>query len=77
MRNYPGYAEIWNSGPNTGPDEKFMPTYKQDSKNVGEYIDKKDQCPSYTDRILMKNNSTCKLVNTSYMPLHHVKGSDH
>ena len=57
LRNYPGYFEPWNNG--LGPDENFMPTYKQDKNNPNCYIEKKDQCPSYTDRILMRNNSTC------------------
>ncbi len=34
----------------------FMPTYKRDEMSNGVYINKKDQCPSYTDRILLKVN---------------------
>lgn len=34
----------------------FDPTYKRDKYSNGLYINKKDQCPSYTDRILVKCN---------------------
>ena len=34
----------------------FHPTYKLDSVSNGIYINKKDQCPSFTDRILFKSN---------------------
>jgi len=75
--NYPLYKEYFRQGWDDGPSGTFMPTYKQDSK-TGVYIDKKDQCPSYTDRILFRNNSALKVImNSEYRPLHHVKGSDH
>lgn len=35
----------------------FMPTYKRDSDNNENYVNKKDQCPSFTDRIPFKNNT--------------------
>lgn len=36
----------------------FLPTYKCDPKVAGQYLNKKNQSPSYTDRILEKAN-TC------------------
>lgn len=38
--NYPLYKEMWPNG--TGPEPDFLPTYKQDPKQPGKYIDKKD-----------------------------------
>jgi hypothetical protein len=43
---YPEYHEF---------DIKFMPTYKRNKYEEG-YYNKKNQAPSYTDRILFKNN---------------------
>jgi len=75
--NYPGYKEFWKNGPNAGPEPEFMPTYKQNSKNPGQYVNKNDQCPSFTDRVLMRNNSSQVIKNARYRPLKHVMGSDH
>jgi coproporphyrinogen III oxidase-like Fe-S oxidoreductase len=38
--NYPLYKELWANG--KGPESYFLPTYKQDPKNPGKYINKKD-----------------------------------
>lgn len=54
-----------------------MPTYKQNSKNPGIYVDKNNQCPSFTDRILFRNNSAHTVRNARYRPLKQVMGSDH
>jgi hypothetical protein len=35
----------------------WMPTYKL-SVTENTYVDKKDQAPSYTDRILFRNNTS-------------------
>lgn len=53
-----------------------MPTYKRE-KNTNSYINKKEQCPSYTDRILVKNNSNCALAIREYRALEEYWGSDH
>ncbi len=50
MGVFPGYEE----GAIT-----FMPTYKR-REDSNEYKNKNDQCPSYTDRILFKNNTDCR-----------------
>ena len=48
---FPGYYEHPIS---------FMPTYKRDANSNYIYINKKNQCPSFTDRILFKSNDkTC------------------
>jgi len=63
---YPGYHEepiLW------------LPTYKLGS-NENIYLDKKDQCPSYTDRILLRNNTNQK-VQLKYDCLVNCYGSDH
>jgi hypothetical protein len=36
---------------------KFMPTYKTKLEKAGEYWGKENHAPSFTDRILVKNNS--------------------
>jgi hypothetical protein len=53
-----------------------MPTYKRE-KNSNNYVNKKEQCPSYTDRILLKNNSNCPLEITEYNAHETYWGSDH
>mmetsp|Transcript_28682 Transcript_28682/g.38244 ORF Transcript_28682/g.38244 Transcript_28682/m.38244 type:complete len:134 (+) Transcript_28682:645-1046(+) len=66
-KNFPGYEEA----PIT-----FLPTYKL-SKSERLYIDKKDQAPSYCDRVLYKNNSSLEIEVLGYEALHEVYGSDH
>jgi len=63
---YPGYQE---------PPMDWMPTYKCNFTDHG-YADKKDQAPSYTDRVLFRNNTSQK-VDIKYSCLHNVFGSDH
>ena len=46
--NYPNFLEAKID---------FLPSYKMSSE-VDQYINKKDQAPSYTDRVLYKNNSS-------------------
>jgi hypothetical protein len=57
----------------------FKPTYKCGlvSNDDDEYVNKKEQSPSYTDRILFKNNTICQADVTSYMNLPDVLHSDH
>ena len=64
---FPGYEE---------KKIEFMPTYKRE-KSRNDYINKKDQCPSYTDRIMIKNNSLCPVTIQDYRCLDHYFGSDH
>jgi hypothetical protein len=45
---YPGYQE----DPIT-----WLPTYKL-AHTTNTYVDKKDQCPSFTDRILFRSNTS-------------------
>lgn len=40
-------------------------------------MNKKEQAPSYTDRILFKNNTVCSAEVTGYMNLPDVLHSDH
>ena len=49
--NYPDYTE---------PKISFFPSYKM-AFTEGLYIDKKNQSPSYTDRVLFKNNSNLEV----------------
>lgn len=74
MRNekmrYPGYQE---------KQINFMPTYKcvPDSLEY-KYINKKDQCPSYTDRILLKRNDhSSNITFNKYDSNPEILGSDH
>ena len=54
-----------------------MPTYKR-NKYENVWINKNEQCPSYTDRILVKNNVNCNKVElVEYNALENYKGSDH
>ena len=54
----------------------FMPTYKRKSHS-NEFVNKSDQCPSYTDRILVKNNSACQSQIVQYGAHEEFWGSDH
>lgn len=64
---FPGYAE---------GEVTFMPTYKREKRGLT-YVNKKDQCPSYTDRIMVKNNSNCPMAIREYKALENCHGSDH
>jgi hypothetical protein len=56
----------------------FMPTYKRDSNSNGVYINKKEQCPSFTDRVLFKQNDKNGSVRfNEYMCRDQIFGSDH
>ena len=65
--NYPNYTE---------PKIGFFPSYKM-ALNDGMYIEKKNQAPSYTDRVLFKNNSNYQVLDEFYDCCHDVFGSDH
>jgi len=65
--NYPDYTE---------PKIRFYPSYKMSFKDQ-KYIEKKNQAPSYTDRVLFKNNSNLDVVEEFYTCHHNVYGSDH
>ena len=43
-----------------------MPTYKRSDTSNKIYVNKNEQCPSYTDRILFKNNTQSKVVYHEY-----------
>jgi len=64
---YPGYTEC---------DIKFLPSYKR-NRFDNEYFNKKNQAPSYTDRILMKNNTSQLVTVHEYACRDEVYGSDH
>ena len=67
LQKYPDYHEY---------EIRFRPTYKRNKFEPG-YFNKKNQAPSYTDRILFKNN-TCNPVQLhSYNSLDNIYGSDH
>lgn len=74
-QNYPGYKELWNEG-SDGPHVDFHPTFKIKTKNSTEYENVKNECPSYCDRILLKQNSPDEIISTDYrsLPVH---GSNH
>jgi len=59
----------------------FMPTYKRHHRQNGGvdggYTNKKEQCPSFTDRILFKNNTSCKESLIAYEEVDEQFGSDH
>jgi len=65
--SYPGFDE---------PPVTFLPTYKRD-RNDNFYVNKKNQAPSYTDRILLRNNTTYETEVHKYDVLDNVFGSDH
>ena len=54
----------------------FNPTYKREHNEEG-YLNKKEQPPSWTDRILIKNNWNSKLRIIQYSCLEDFYGSDH
>ena len=64
---YPGYREM---------DISFDPSYKMSTKKH-EYVNKRDQAPSYCDRVLYKNNTSLTVSEESYQCHHDVYGSDH
>ena len=66
-QNYPGYEE---------PPITFLPTYKRGRQN-NTYVNKKNQAPSYTDRILVRNNTSHETEMKKYDVLDTVFGSDH
>lgn len=67
LEKYPEYIE---------QEIKFKPTYKHIKYEPG-YFNKKNQAPSYTDRILFKNNTSNTVLYNNYTSLDHVYGSDH
>ena len=67
MGAFPGYIE----DPIT-----FMPTYKRQTE-LNEFKNKNEQCPSYTDRILFKNNTNCRAEVLQYGCHENYWGSDH
>jgi len=67
LQKYPDYHEF---------DINFKPTYKRSKVDTG-YFNKKNQAPSYTDRVLFKNNTSNQVLLNSYNSLEHVLGSDH
>jgi hypothetical protein len=54
----------------------FLPTYKR-GRQDNKYVNKKNQAPSYTDRILLRNNTTNEIEWKKYDVLDNVFGSDH
>lgn len=64
---YPGYQEY---------EINFMPSYKR-NRFDNNYFNKKNQAPSYTDRVLMKNNTNQNVQLQGYTCLDQVFGSDH
>lgn len=58
------------------PEILFLPTYKR-SKTDKSFVNKKNQAPSYCDRILVKNNTSNQLNVTNYTSLEDFYGSDH
>mmetsp|Transcript_26318 Transcript_26318/g.19746 ORF Transcript_26318/g.19746 Transcript_26318/m.19746 type:complete len:112 (+) Transcript_26318:102-437(+) len=47
QNKYPGYFEAPIA---------FLPTYKRHATNPRQFHNKKNQAPSYTDRVLIRNN---------------------
>ena len=60
----------------TEGEKKFMPTYKRQHKSNG-YTNKKEQPPSWTDRVLIKNNCGRKVNIKEYDCMDDFWGSDH
>lgn len=54
----------------------FKPTYKRNMED-NEYKNKKNQAPSYCDRILFKNNTSNEINFNYYTCLDQIYGSDH
>jgi len=67
MDIFPGYQE---------EQVTFMPTYKR-RDDCNEFKNKNEQCPSYTDRILFKNNTNCWTRIKQYGCHEEYYGSDH
>lgn len=65
---YPGYQE---------PQINFLPSYKCSTSEKEVYVNKKDQAPSYCDRVIYKNNSSDRMDVDFYHCLHEFFGSDH
>ena len=56
----------------------FDPTYKREFDQAFSYINKKEQCPSYCDRIMFKSNDQhSSIVGTYYNSIESILGSDH
>ena len=64
---YPYYQE---------PKINFKPTYKRNMED-NEYKNKKNQAPSYCDRILFKNNTANEIQFNYYTCIDDIYGSDH
>ena len=64
---YPGYIEQ----PIT-----FLPSYKMSTSEM-KYVNKKEQAPSYCDRVLFKPNMPAPWSTDFYKCLHEMHGSDH
>jgi hypothetical protein len=54
----------------------FPPTYRM-IKGKDEYSNKKNQNPSYTDRVLWRSNAPAMLANSSYTACFELNNSDH
>ena len=65
--NFPLYEE---------PKIDFLPSYKMEKGRL-EYVNKKNQAPSYCDRVLYRNNSCLEITEDYYRCLDTVYGSDH
>lgn len=66
---YPKYSEMAIN---------FHPTYKRDFNEPYSFINKKEQCPSYCDRIMFKtNDSHSSISGTHYDAIESILGSDH
>ena len=57
---------------------EFAPTYKLNPFSNSAYVNKNDQCPSYTDRILFKSNDlNSTFTANEYSCIKDLFGSDH
>ena len=65
--NFPGYEEAKIN---------FFPSYKMKNDKL-EYVNKKNQAPSYCDRVLYRNHSGLPIQEDFYNCLQDVYGSDH
>jgi hypothetical protein len=55
-----------------------MPTFNADPSAKNQFVkNESNDAPSYTDRILIKNNTTCKIKITDYESRDDILGSDH
>lgn len=57
--------------------KNWLPTYKLEKKKAHVYHNKKEQSPSYCDRILYKVNTADTVDIREYEAYHDVFGSDH